>query len=62
MPIEQAARSAADAVAALIADLGLPHHLADYHLSEADLEAAARPVASDDYPLDDLLAIYRAAQ
>jgi alcohol dehydrogenase class IV len=53
---------AADAVADLIQRLGLPHHLAAYGLSEADLEAAARGVASNEYPLDDLIGIYRAAQ
>jgi alcohol dehydrogenase class IV len=53
--------SAADAVASLIQTLGLPRHLADFALSEADLEAAARPVAGSEYPLDDLVNIYRAA-
>jgi alcohol dehydrogenase class IV len=61
MPLEQAAARAAEAVADLIADLGLPHHLAAYDLSDADLEAAARPVATDDLPLRDLVGIYRAA-
>lgn len=61
MPPEQAAARAADAVAALIADLGLPQHLAAYGLTDADLEAAAQPVASGDLPLDDLIGIYRAA-
>jgi alcohol dehydrogenase len=56
-----AAPCAADAVADLIAALGLPHHLADFGLSEADREAAARPVANDMYPFEDLLGIYRAA-
>jgi hypothetical protein len=31
-------------------------------LTDADLEAAARPVASDVYPLEDLVGIYRAAR
>src|SRR5438132_2397313 len=61
MPVEQAARCAADAVAELIDRLGLPHHLAAYGLNEADLEAAARPVASSALPVDDLVGIYRAA-
>jgi alcohol dehydrogenase len=61
MPPEMAARRAADATAELIHALGLPRHLAAYHLSEADLEAAARPVASDLYPFEDLVAIYHAA-
>jgi alcohol dehydrogenase class IV len=62
MPLELAAQRAADAVADLIASLGLPHHLAAYGLSEDDLRAAAQPVASQDYPLEDLIGIYRAAQ
>ncbi|HEY3063675.1 MAG TPA: iron-containing alcohol dehydrogenase [Chloroflexota bacterium] len=61
MPLEQAAACAADAVAALIAALDLPRHLGAFGLSAADLEAAAQPVASAEYPLADLLAIYRAA-
>jgi alcohol dehydrogenase len=61
MPVEQAAPCAADAVADLIRRLDLPHHLAAYGLSPADLEAAARPVASDEWPLEDLIGIYRAA-
>jgi alcohol dehydrogenase len=62
MPAEVAARRAADAVAELIHALGLPEHLAAYNLSDADLAAAARPVASDVYPFDDLVEIYRAAR
>jgi len=61
MPLSEAATQAADAVAELIAALGLPRHLAEYGLSEADFEAAARPVATDEYPLRELVAIYRAA-
>jgi maleylacetate reductase len=61
MPLGQAALCAADAVAHLIERLGLPHHLAPYGLSQADLEAAARPVASQLYPFDDLVGIYQAA-
>jgi alcohol dehydrogenase class IV len=61
MPVEQAARHAADAVAELIVDLDLPHHLSAYGLSEADLETAARPVASATLPFEDLVGIYRAA-
>jgi alcohol dehydrogenase class IV len=55
------APTAADGVAELIERLGLPRHLAAYGLSEADLLAAAQPVASETFPLDDLLGIYRAA-
>ena len=62
MPQELAARCAADRVADLIHDLGLPDHLAPYGLSDADLEAAARPVASDTYPFDDLIGILKAAR
>jgi alcohol dehydrogenase class IV len=62
MPLDVAALCAADAVAGLIRGLDLPDHLAPYGLSEADLEAAARPVASDQYPMEDLVGIYRAAQ
>jgi alcohol dehydrogenase class IV len=62
MPLDQAALRAADAVADLIRALDLPTHLAAYGLTDADLQAAARPVSSNVYPLDDLVAIYRAAR
>jgi alcohol dehydrogenase class IV len=58
---EQLALAAADAVQNLIRRLELPRHLTAYKLSDADLKAAAEPVTSEQYPLDDLLAIYRAA-
>jgi maleylacetate reductase len=58
---EQAAARAPDAVSDLIARLGLPQHAVAYGLTEADLEPAARPVASETYPLDDLIGILRAA-
>jgi maleylacetate reductase len=61
MPPEQAAACAATAVADLIARLDLPRQLSAYHLTDADLDAAARPVASAEYPFGDLVAIYRAA-
>jgi alcohol dehydrogenase len=61
MPIDKAAGCAADAVAELIQRLDLPHHLAAYRLGPADLEAAARPVASAAFPLEELVAIYTAA-
>jgi alcohol dehydrogenase class IV len=61
MPLERAAECAADAVADLIAQLGLPQHLSAYDLTDDDLEAAARPLASASTPLDDLVGIYRAA-
>jgi alcohol dehydrogenase class IV len=61
MPADQAALRASDAVADLIARLDLPRHLAAYGLTPADLEAAARPVASEAFPLEDLVGIYQAA-
>jgi alcohol dehydrogenase len=61
MPVEQAALCASDAVAGLVRALGLPHRLGDYGLSDDDLVAAAKPVASDAFPLEDLVGIYRAA-
>jgi maleylacetate reductase len=61
MPLEGAARCAADAVAGLVGALGLPQRLGAYGLSDEDLVAAARPVASDALPLEDLVGIYRAA-
>lgn len=61
MPPQQAALRASDAVADLIDALGLPHCLGAYGLSAPDLLAAARPVASDAWPLEDLVGIYRAA-
>ena len=53
--------TAADAVASLISELDLPQHLGAYGLSDTDLEAAAGPVASDAYPVEDLVGIYKAA-
>jgi maleylacetate reductase len=61
MPLERAAACASDAVADLIGRLDLPTHLAAYGLCQADLEAAARPVASDAFPFEDLVGIYQAA-
>lgn len=60
-PDPSAKNAAADAVASLISDLGLPDHLSVYGLSESDLEAAAAPVASPGLPREDLINIYRAA-
>jgi alcohol dehydrogenase len=57
----EAAGHAADAVADLIARLGLPRHLAAYGLTEEDLVEAARPIATEACPLDDLVGILRAA-
>jgi hypothetical protein len=61
MPVAQAAAVAADAVADLIRRLGLPTHLAAYGLTQADVESAARPVASEAFPFEDLVGIYHAA-
>jgi maleylacetate reductase len=61
MTAEEAAARAADAVADLIARLDLPRQLAAYDLTESDLAEAVRPMASDEYPADDLLGILRAA-
>ena len=48
-------------MAELIQRLDLPHRLSAYGLSQADLEAAARPVASETFPFADLVGIYQAA-
>ncbi len=56
------AADAADAVAALVADLGLPRHLSEWKLSDAELAEAARPVATAEHPQADLEEILRAAR
>jgi alcohol dehydrogenase class IV len=61
MPLEQAAACASDAVADLIRRLDLPTRLSAYGLTQLDLEAAARPVASEAFPFEDLVGIYKAA-
>jgi alcohol dehydrogenase class IV len=61
MPVEQAAARASDAVADLIRGLDLPTRLSAYGLTQADLEAAAKPVATDALPFEDLVGIYQAA-
>jgi maleylacetate reductase len=55
------APDAAAGVAELVEALGLPRHLAAYGLSDADLAAAARDVATPDHPEDELLGILRDA-
>jgi len=55
------APTAADGVARLVSQLGLPNHLATYKLSDDDLREAVRPVASAERSEDDLLGILRAA-
>jgi alcohol dehydrogenase class IV len=59
--IEEAALRAADATSVLIESLGLPRQLSRYGLSDDDLVEAARPVARDGLPLEDLVGILRAA-
>jgi alcohol dehydrogenase class IV len=54
------ASAAADAVAALISELGLPHHLGAYRLTEDQLRAAAQPLAKQ-HSIEDLLGILHAA-
>jgi maleylacetate reductase len=50
----------ADAVQNLIAQLGLPQHIADYGIGELELRRAASELAGK-YPEEDLLEIYLAA-
>lgn len=59
---EQAAARAADAVADLVKQLGLPQHLADFGLSEPELEEAVDPLVTPALPRDALLGILRAAR
>ncbi|HZZ85143.1 MAG TPA: iron-containing alcohol dehydrogenase [Anaeromyxobacteraceae bacterium] len=49
-------------VAALVARLDLPQHLSAWNLSDDDLVEAARPLASPERPLEDLVGILRAAR
>ncbi len=58
---EELASAAADAVYELVGRLGLPQHLSAYNLTPEQIRAAAEPISGSRYPLDDLLAIYRAA-
>ena len=53
--------AAADAVQMLIADLGLPQHVAAFGLSREDLVEAVKPLATSEVPERDLLAIMNAA-
>jgi maleylacetate reductase len=59
--VAEMAGAAADAMYSLIRKLGLPQHLSAYRLTDDQLRSAAEPLAGERYPLDDLLAIYRAA-
>jgi alcohol dehydrogenase class IV len=59
--LEQATgRDPADRVEELIGSLGLPQHIAEYHMGQADLRKAADELAGR-RPASDLLAIYLAA-
>ena len=49
------------AIATLIAELGLPQHIAAFGLSKEDLEEAVGPVASPEFPREALLEIMKAA-
>jgi alcohol dehydrogenase class IV len=52
----------ADALADLIAELELPHHLREYSLSDPDLRAAAEPLARRAHrPVEELINIYKEA-
>jgi maleylacetate reductase len=53
--------TAADAVQALIAELGLPQHIAAFGLTREDLSEAVKPVAGPETSEKDLLAIMHAA-
>lgn len=55
------AADAAEGVARLVAELGLPRHLSAWKLSEADLAEAARPLVSAEHPEAALASILRAA-
>ncbi|MDR1513881.1 MAG: iron-containing alcohol dehydrogenase [Propionibacteriaceae bacterium] len=52
---------AADRVAGLIAQLGLPQHVAAFGVTPADLDRAAAEIATPKHPAGDLSAVYRAA-
>jgi len=56
-----APESAPGAVSALIAELGLPQHIASYGLTQQDLVEAVKPVAGPEASEQDLLAIMKAA-
>ena len=53
------AEGLAVAIAGLVSDLGLPHHLGDFGLSEADLRRAAGGLP--ERPAEELVEVYRAA-
>lgn len=55
------AAAAADAVQALVAELGLPQHAARFGLGEADLVEAVRPLVGKPHAEAELLSILRAA-
>ena len=53
--------SAPAAISTLIAELGLPQHIAAFGLRPEDLDEAVRPVASAEYPRESLLELMKAA-
>ncbi len=55
------AADAAEGIAALIARLDVSQHLSAWKLTDADLVEAARPLASAEHPLADLVGLLRAA-
>ena len=55
------ADDASAGVAKLVEQLGLPRHLGDWKLTEAQLETAAREAATEQHPQAALLAILHAA-
>lgn len=56
----QNGEEAAAAIESLIERLGLPHHLAEFALTEPDITRAAQGVGQN-HPVDDLIKIYQAA-
>jgi hypothetical protein len=53
--------TAGDAVQLLIAELGLPQHIAAFGLRREDLVEAVRPIVGPEGSADELLAIMNAA-
>lgn len=59
--VPAAPEAAPAAIATLIAELGLPQHIAAFGLSKEDLEEAVGPVAGPEFPREALLEIMKAA-
>jgi hypothetical protein len=51
----------AGAISDLVGRLGLPQHLAQWKLTESDLQEAVAPLAGKPYSAEELLGIMRAA-